>query len=249
MSLSSYHKEDFDIIAFGAHPDDVELGCGGTIAKVVKEGKRVGVVDLTQGELGTRGSVSIRYQEAEKASQILGVQMRRNLKFSDGFFTNDKEHQMKVIEILRKYRPKIVLCNAIKDRHIDHAKASKLIEDACFLSGLEKIKTIDQDGTQQKAFRPSSIYHYIQWQEIEPDFVVDISDFITQKQQAVESYNSQFYDPNSKENNTPISSKNFLESIIYRAANLGRLSGVDYAEGFTCNKTLLVDSLFDLKNL
>ncbi len=235
-----------DILAFGAHPDDVELGCSGTIAKEVSLGKKVGIIDLTRGELGTRGSVEIRNSESAKASEILGVVVRENLDMRDGFFVNDEAHQLKVIEMIRKYQPEIVLCNAIKDRHIDHGKGSKLVSDACFLSGLRQIKT-ELNGEVQEAWRPKVVYHYIQWQNIEPDFVVDISEFMDKKMDSVLAYGSQFYDPNSKEPVSPITSKNFLDSVKYRAQDLGRLVGVEYAEGFTTERYLAVNSLGDLK--
>jgi len=235
-----------DILAFGAHPDDVELGCSGTIAKEVSLGKKVGIIDLTRGELGTRGSVEIRNSESDKASEILGVSVRENLDMRDGFFINDEAHQLKIIQMLRKYRPEIVLCNAIIDRHIDHGKGSKLVSDACFLSGLVKIET-ELNGEKQQAWRPKVVYHYIQWQNIEPDFVVDISGFMDQKMQSVLAYGSQFYDPNSNEPVTPIASKNFLDSVKYRAEDFGRLVGVEYAEGFTTERYLAVNSLGDLK--
>ena len=235
-----------DILAFGAHPDDVELGCSGTIAKEVSLGKKVGIIDLTRGELGTRGSVEIRNSESAKASENLGVSVRENLDMRDGFFINDEAHQLKIIEILRKYRPEIVLCNAITDRHIDHGKGSKLVSDACFLSGLIKIET-ELNGKKQQAWRPKVVYHYIQWQNIEPDFVVDISEFMDKKMDSVLAYGSQFYDPNSKEPVSPITSKNFLDSVKYRAQDLGRLVGVEYAEGFTTERYLAVNSLGDLK--
>ena len=235
-----------DILAFGAHPDDVELGCSGTIAKEVSLGKKVGIIDLTRGELGTRGSVEIRNSESAKASEILGVVVRENFDMRDGFFINDEAHQLKIIQMLRKYRPEIVLCNAITDRHIDHGKGSKLVSDACFLSGLRQIKT-ELNGEAQEAWRPKVVYHYIQWQNIEPDFVVDISGFLDQKMESVLAYGSQFYDPNSNEPVTPITSKTFLDSVKYRAEDLGRLVGVAYAEGFTTERYLAVNSLGDLK--
>ena len=235
-----------DILAFGAHPDDVELGCSGTIAKEVSLGKKVGIIDLTRGELGTRGSVEIRNSESAKASEILGVVVRENLDMRDGFFINDEAHQLKIIQMLRKYRPEIVLCNAITDRHIDHGKGSKLVSDACFLSGLVKIET-KLNGEKQQAWRPKVVYHYIQWQNIEPDFVVDISGFLDKKMESVLAYGSQFYDPNSNEPVTPITSKTFLDSVKYRAEDLGRLVGVAYAEGFTTERYLAVNSLGDLK--
>jgi N-acetylglucosamine malate deacetylase 1 len=235
-----------DILAFGAHPDDVELGCSGTIAKEISLGKKVGIIDLTRGELGTRGSVAIRNSESAKASEILGVTVRENLDMRDGFFLNDEAHQLKIIEMIRKYQPEIVLCNAISDRHIDHGRASKLVSDACFLSGLVKIKT-EHNRMAQSAWRPKVVYHYIQWQNIAPDFVVDISLFIDKKTASVLAYSSQFYDPNSNEPDSPITSENFLESVKYRAQDLGRLVGVAYAEGFTTERYLAVNSLGDLK--
>jgi len=234
-----------DILAFGAHPDDVELGCGGTLAKEIALGKKVGIIDLTRGELGTRGSAEIRDTEAAAAAKVLGVSIRENLNMRDGFFTNDEEHQLAVIKMLRKYQPEIVLCNAIDDRHIDHGKGSKLVSDACFLSGLIKIQT-EYNGEKQQQWRPKVVYHYIQWKNIEPDFVVDISGYIDTKVKAILAYGSQFYDPNSNEPTTPIATKNFLESLNYRAQDLGRLVGTDYAEGFTVERHLAVNSLGNL---
>lgn len=228
-----------DILAFGAHPDDVELGCAATIAKEISLGKKVGIVDLTRGELGTRGSAELRDIEATKAAEILGVSVRENLGFADGFFTNDKAHQLEIIKMIRKYQPEIVLCNAIDDRHIDHPKGSKLVSDACFLSGLLKIET-ELNGVRQEKWRPKQVYHYIQWKNIEPDFVVDVTGFINKKIDAVMAYSSQFYDPKSEEPETPITSKNFTDSIEYRARDLGRLIGVDYAEGFTSERYVAV---------
>jgi bacillithiol biosynthesis deacetylase BshB1 len=234
-----------DILAFGAHPDDVELGCAGTILKEISLGKTVGIIDLTRGELGTRGSAEIRDQEAAAAAKILGVSVRENLNMRDGFFVNDEKHQLEIIKMIRKYKPEIVLCNAIDDRHIDHGKGSKLVSDACFLSGLMKIET-SIDGEKQTAWRPKLVYHYIQWKNIEPDFVVDITGFTEKKIESILAYGSQFYDASSKEPVTPITSKNFLESLNYRSQDLGRLVGVDYAEGFTVERYLAVNSLGDL---
>jgi len=235
-----------DILAIGAHPDDVELGCGATIAKEISNGKKVGILDLTRGELGTRGSAEIRDQEAADAAKVLGVTVRENIALADGFFENNKESQLKIIEVIRKYQPEMVLCNTIDDRHIDHGKGSKLASDACFLSGLVKIETT-VDGVTQEKWRPKFVYHYIQWKNIEPDVVVDVSGFIEKKCEAVFAYTSQFHDPKSKEGKTPISSETFKESITYRARDLGRLIGVDYAEGFTVERYPAVDSLFNLK--
>jgi bacillithiol biosynthesis deacetylase BshB1 len=234
-----------DILAFGAHPDDVELGCAGTLAKEISLGRKVGIIDLTEGELGTRGSIEIRYKEAAKASEILDISFRENLKMRDGFFKNDEEHQMEVIKMIRKYRPKIVLCNAIEDRHIDHGKGAELVSDACFLSGLKRIETV-LEGEKQEAWRPKVVYHYIQWKNIEPDFVVDITDFMDIKMKAIMAYDSQFYNPDTKEAVTPIATKNFLESIQYRSQDLGRLIGTDFAEGFTAERYVAVSSLGDL---
>jgi bacillithiol biosynthesis deacetylase BshB1 len=234
-----------DILTIGAHPDDVELGCGATIAKEISLGKKVGIVDLTRGELGTRGSAKIRDQESADSAKILGVQVRENLKFSDGFFTNDMKHQLEVIKMIRKYQPEIVLCNAVQDRHIDHGKGSKLVSDACFLSGLIKVETV-YNGEIQQEWRPKRVYHYIQWENLKPDFVVDVTGFIDIKMDAVKAFSSQFYDPNSKEPISPITSKNFIDSIKYRAKDLGRLIGTEYAEGFTVERYVAVKSLDDL---
>ena len=235
-----------DILAFGAHPDDVELGCGATIAKEISLGKKVGIVDLTRGELGTRGSAEIRDKEAAKSAEILGVEVRENLGFRDGFFVNDEAHQLEIIKMIRKYRPEIVLCNAIDDRHIDHGKGSKLVSDACFLSGLRRIET-QLNGIEQEEWRPKLVYHYIQWKNITPDFVVDVSGFMDKKIASVMAYSSQFYNPNSDDPISPIATKNFTESIEYRAKDLGRLIFADYAEGFTVERYVAVNSLADLK--
>lgn len=235
-----------DILAIGAHPDDVELGCGATLAKEIAAGKKVGILDLTRGELGTRGSATIRDVEAQNAAKILGVEIRENLALADGFFINNRESQLKVIEVIRAYQPEIVLCNAVDDRHIDHAKGSSLASDACFLSGLQKIET-QRGGKNQQKWRPKQVYHYIQWKNLTPDVVVDVTGFVEKKCEAVFAYASQFFDPTSKEGDTPISSKNFKDSIRYRARDLGRLIGTDYAEGFTVERYPAVDSLFDLR--
>lgn len=215
-----------DILAIGAHPDDVELGCGGTVAKMVAEGKKVGILDLTRGELGTRGTAETRKNEAAAAAEILGVEFRENLGFRDGFFVNDEKHQLKLIEVIRKYRPEIILCNAVDDRHIDHGKGADLVESACFLSGLRKIET------GQEAWRPKHIFHYIQWYPLTPDFVMDISGYLEKKKEAVFAFKTQFFDPKNEEPNTPISSKLFQESIENRAKDLGMLIGSEAGEGF-----------------
>jgi len=233
-----------DILVFGAHPDDAELSAGATIAKEVSKGKKVGIIDLTRGELGTRGSAEIRDREAAKAAKILGVAVRENMEFADGFFVNDKEHQLEIIRMIRKYRPEIVLCNAVDDRHIDHGRGSKLVSDACFLSGLIKIDTkIDGGDEWQEPWRPKVVYHYIQWKNLKPDFVVDVTGFIEKKTESIMAYSSQFYDPDSNEPETPISSKNFTDSVVYRARDLGRIVGVEYAEGFTVERFVAVDHL------
>jgi len=237
-----------DILAIGAHPDDVELGCGATLAKEISKGKKVGIIDLTRGELGTRGTAETRDEESTESANILGVTLRTNMEFADGFFVNDKRHQIELIKMIRKFQPDIVLCNAIDDRHIDHGKGSKLVSDACFLSGLLKIDTKieDEDGWQEP-WRPKHVYHYIQWKNIEPDFVVDVSGFMNKKMEAVLAYKTQFFDAKSKEPETPISSKNFTDSIEYRARDLGRLIGVEHGEGFTVERYVAVDSLYNLK--
>ena len=237
-----------DILAIGAHPDDVELGCGATLAKEVSNGKKVGIIDLTRGELGTRGTAETRDEEAFNAAKILGVHTRVNMRFADGFFTNDKAHQLEIIKMIRFYRPEIVICNAIDDRHIDHGKGSQLVSDACFLSGLQKIETVykDEDAAQEP-WRPKVVYHYIQWKDLEPDLAVDVTGFMDKKMESVLAYKTQFFDPNSQEPETPISSKNFTDSITYRARNLGRLVGAEFAEGYTVERYPAVESLFDLK--
>lgn len=234
-----------DILAFGAHPDDVEMSAGATLAKEIAAGKTVGIVDLTRGELGTRGTPEIRKQEALNAAKILGASFRVNLGMADGFFQNDRQSQLKVIEVLRIARPKIVLCNALQDRHIDHPKGSNLVSDACFLSGLRKIETLHQGNTQDP-WRPAHVYHYIQWNDIEPNFVVDVTGFMEQKLASVFAYKSQFFDPNSKEPQTPISTENVRDSLSYRYRNLGRLIGTEFGEGFNTKRYVATRSLFDL---
>lgn len=234
-----------DVLAIGSHPDDVELGCSATLAKMIAAGKKVGIVDLTLGELGTRGSAEIRKEEAKAAAEILGVVARENLELADGFFRNDTESQLSLIRMIRKYQPEMVLCNAVDDRHIDHAKGGKLASDGCFLSGLPKLET-ELDGNRQEAWRPKHVYHYIQWKNLEPDVVVDVTGYLDKKLQAVFAYESQFYQVDSSEPDTPISSSNFKDSITYRARDLGRLIGTEHGEGFTAERYVAVDSLFDL---
>lgn len=234
-----------DILAIGAHPDDVELSCAGVLIKEQSKGKKTGVLDLTRGELGSKGSAEIRDQEAADAAKIMKLSVRENLAFADGFFSNDRKHQMEIIKIIRKYRPEIVICNAPQDRHPDHGRGSDLASVSCFLSGLKKIET-ELDGKQQKHWRPKQVFHYIQWLELEPDIVVDITGFIDLKIDAVQAYKTQFYNPDDTSEDTPISTKNFLDSIKYRSANYGRIIGTDHGEGFIAERYPAVDSLFDL---
>lgn len=234
-----------DILAVGVHPDDVELGCSGTLAKHIAMGRTAGILDLTLGELGTRGSAALRTKEAAEAAKILGVSFRTQLDFKDGFFVNDETHQRRIIEQIRKHQPQIILCNAIDDRHPDHGRAAKLVADACFYSGLVKIETT-LDNEAQKAWRPKAVYHYIQDHFIHPDFVIDVSDFFETKHKAIMAFSSQFYSSNSNEPETPISSKEFIESINSKMSIWGRSMGVKYAEGFTTRRYPGVNDLFDL---
>ena len=229
-----------DILAFGAHPDDVEISCSGTILKHIDLGYKCGVIDLTEGELGTRGTAELRLQEAERASGILGLKARENLGFADGFFQNDKEHQLPIIKMLRKYQPEIVLANSVHDRHPDHGKAAKLVADACFLSGLIKIET------GQEAWRPKAVYHYIQDEYIHPDLTINITPYMDKKMESIKAYSSQFYTPDSDLPETPISGKDFLEFLIGRAKLVVRPIGAKYAEGFTAARNVGVKNLFDL---
>tara|TARA_B100001250_G_scaffold253649_1_gene218163 strand:+ start:4359 stop:5060 length:702 start_codon:yes stop_codon:yes gene_type:complete len=230
-----------DVLVFGAHPDDIELGCGGTIIKEVQKGRKIGIIDLTRGELGTRGTAAIRDKEAAKATEIMGVLFRENMHFKDGFFKDDEEHKLALIRKIREYQPEIIITNAISDRHPDHSRASQITIDAAFLSGLEKI------DTDQHIWRPKAVYHYIQFNHLEPDVVIDISEQFDLKIQAIKSYKTQFYDPNSSAPNTIISTQEFLDSVSYRAKDLGRQSGCDYAEGFIAHQLLKIDSLLDTK--
>lgn len=233
--------QKLDILAFGAHPDDVELGCGGTLIAAVAEGKKVGIIDLTEGELGTRGTASVRLKEASLAGEIIGATIRENLGMKDGFFVNDQAHQMAIIAIIRKYQPDIILCNAPEDRHPDHGRAAKLIADAAFLSGLVKIQTT-LNGVAQAAWRPTQVFHYIQSRNLTSNFVVDISAHMDEKMESILAHASQFYNPNSNEPNTFISSNSFLEFIKGRAKELGQQIGVQYAEGFISEKMIGIQS-------
>lgn len=226
-----------DILAFGVHPDDVELGCAGTILAALAEGKKVGVVDLTRGELGTRGNAATRKQEAAAAAKILGVHVRENLGMADGFFQNDETHQRQVIEIIRRYQPEIILANAPEDRHPDHGRSAKLVSDAAFLSGLRKIETAYQNQTQE-AWRPKYVFHYIQDRFIQPSFVVDITPFMETKLQSVLAYTTQFNSTGGDEPQTYISTPQFLETVKARAMMLGKRIGVDFAEGYITEKII-----------
>ncbi|GGH71603.1 bacillithiol biosynthesis deacetylase BshB1 [Phaeocystidibacter marisrubri] len=234
-----------DILAFGAHPDDVELGCAGTLAKAAAAGKKVGIVDLTLGDLGTRGTPEIRLKEAAKAGEILGLSARENLGFRDGFFQNDEEHKREVIRMIRKYQPDVVICNAPSDRHPDHGRGSELVVESAFYAGLRKIETVDQ-GVKQEAWRPSKVYHYVQFYDLKVDFSVDVTGFVDQKMASINAHESQFYNPNSDEPKTVISSKQFHDSITGRMVEWGRIIGVEHAEGFIVDRTLGVDQITDL---
>lgn len=235
-----------DILVLAAHPDDAELGCGGTMAKHVSLGYKVGIVDFTEGELGTRGTPETRKAEAAEAARIQGILVRDNLGFRDGFFQNNEEHQLKIISKIRKYRPQIVLANAEYDRHSDHGKGAQVAYDSCFLAGLEKIHTIDENGLVQKPWRPAAVYHYIQSVFIKPDFIVDVSQSWETKMKAIKAFRSQFYDPGSAEPETYISRPGFLRMIESRGVEFGHAIGAEYGEGFTLRRFPGVNTLFDL---
>ena len=237
-----------DILAIGVHPDDVELNCSGTLMHHIQLGASVGIVDLTQGELGTRGNAQLRLKEAKAAAQVMGIQVRENLKMQDGWFRNTKENQLKVIQVIRKYQPKVLICNAIADRHPDHGRASQLVAEAAFYAGLPKIKT-KYKQKDQIAYRPTAIYHAIQDRYIKPDFLVDISAFHSRKMQAILAYGSQFYNPGKAKDSaptTPISGKDFLQAVEGRMREFGRTIQVEFAEGFTVERTIGVRNLLDL---
>lgn len=232
-----------DLLAFGVHPDDIELSCAGTLLVEKKNGKKVGIIDLTQGELGTRGNVQTRKEEAANSANILGVDIRENLEMADGFFRNDEENQRKIIKVLRKYRPEIILCNALEDRHPDHGRSASLVNDATFLSGLQKIKTTGEKNEEQEAWRPKYIFHYIQDRYFEPDFVVDVSEVFDKKIEAIDAFSTQFFNHESNSGpQTYISSPEFLESVINRSKMFGKMIGVKYAEGFISKKMIGVKS-------
>lgn len=234
-----------DILAFAAHPDDIELSCAGTLMKHIAEGKKVGIVDLTQGELGSRGTIETRYAEAETASKIMGIEVRVNLKMADGFFEINEENKRLIVEQIRKFQPSIVLANAVEDRHPDHGRASKLVSEACFLAGLRKFVTI-VDGQIQEAYRPKAVYHYIQDRYLKPDFVIDVTGYVDRKIEAIKAYKTQFYDPNSTEPQTPISGEEFFDFLKGRMLQYGRSIGVRYAEGFNTERVIGVNSFEDL---
>jgi len=235
-----------DILVLAVHPDDAELGCSGTILKHIAEGKKVGIVDFTRGELGTRGTAETRDLEAADSAEILGLHARENLRFKDAFFRNDEAHQREVIRMIRKYQPEIVLSNALQDRHPDHGRASDLANDACFLSGLPKIST-QEDGVEQEAWRPRLNLQYIQDHYIQPDVIIDITPYIETKIKSIQAFKTQFFNPELDEPSTYISSPEFFESMIGRAREFGKSIGATYGEGFTSRKLLGVNSLFDLR--
>ncbi|MGE6219529.1 bacillithiol biosynthesis deacetylase BshB1 [Nubsella zeaxanthinifaciens] len=235
-----------DLLVLAVHPDDAELGCSGTIIKHIAQGKKVGIIDFTKGELGTRGTVETREEESRNASKIMGIHARENIGIRDGFFKNDEAHQLKVIEMIRKYQPEIILTNALYDRHPDHGRASELANDAVFLSGLRRIETM-MNGEVQQPWRPRLTLQYIQDTYIKPDIIVDISEQMEQKLDAIRAFKTQFDSPSEDEPQTYISTPAFLQSVIARAREMGKNIGAEYGEGFTSRKLLGVDSLFDLR--
>jgi N-acetylglucosamine malate deacetylase 1 len=235
-----------DILAIGVHPDDVELGCSGTLLKAISQGKKIGLLDLTRGELGTRGNAKIREQEAAEAAKLMRALVRENAKMDDGFFRQSRKNIMKIVRVIRKYQPEIVLANALVDRHPDHARAAKLTSDACFIAGLSKVESIDTKGNMQEKWRPKAVYHYIQDHHLKPDFAIDITPFFDKKMALIQTFKSQFYDSDSKEPESPISSQNFMESIKAKNRVFGRSIGADFAEGFNVERTPGVKDLFDL---
>ena len=235
-----------DILAFAAHPDDVEMSCGATLAKYAKLGKKVGIVDFTKGQMGTRGTPELRMEEAEKSAEILNLAARENLGFEDIYFTNDIEHQLKVVEMLRKYQPEIVLANAQKDRHPDHVKAAEIVKTAVFLSGLNKLETTIE-GVKQEPWRPRSVYHYIQSTMLDPDFVVDVTGYWEQRNEAIYAFASQVHMPNSGGTQTFISSPEFMLMLDARGKMLGQSIGAKFGEGFKVNRNLGVTDIFSLR--
>jgi N-acetylglucosamine malate deacetylase 1 len=235
-----------DLLAFGAHPDDVELGCGGTLIKMASQGYRTGIVDLTAGELGTRGDSKTRAKEAEQAGKVLQLAARENLGMKDGFFDLSDENRLAVVRMIRKYRPEIVVCNAVTDRHPDHGRASTLVSESCFLAGLVKIR-LDEKGADLEPWRPRAVYHYIQDRYLKPDIVVDITGFIDKKMEAILSFSSQFYKAGSAEPETPLTSPHFLEFLKARCIEHGRLIGAEFGEGFITERPAGIDDLMILK--
>ncbi|MBX7225627.1 MAG: bacillithiol biosynthesis deacetylase BshB1 [Chitinophagales bacterium] len=236
-----------DILAFAAHPDDVELACSATVIKHIQIGKKVGIVDLTRGELGTRGSGQLRLEEAAQSAKVMGLSVRENAGLADGFFDLSKENKLTIIRYIRKYQPEIILCNATKDRHPDHERAGKLVNESSFLSGLIKVETM-LDGVEQAPWRPNAIYHYIQDRYIKPDMVVEVSEeLMKKKMEAIFCFKSQFFNPHSDEPETPISSKAFIEFIEARCREMGREIHAEFAEGFTIDRAIGIDSFFDIK--
>ncbi len=235
-----------DLVVLAAHPDDAEMSCGGTIASAIAQGKKVGIIDFTKGELGTRGTPEIRAAESATASEILNISIRENLGFRDGFFKNDEEHQMKLIAAIRRYQPDVVLANAIEDRHPDHGRGAALAVDACFYSGLRMIQTLNIDGTPQQAWRPKALYHYIQDRFIKPDLVVDISDYWNLKEASIRAYKSQFHDPNSTEPESYLTSPEFLEFLKARSQEMGHTIGAKFGEGYTKTKMIGIKDFFSL---
>jgi N-acetylglucosamine malate deacetylase 1 len=235
-----------DILAVGVHPDDVELSCSGSLLRHIDLGYKIGLLDLTKGELGTRGNAALRTEEAMAAATLMGALVREQLDLEDGFFTQNEAHLRKIIHIIRKYCPEIVFANALEDRHPDHSRAAKLVSDACFLSGLVKIETFDDNNTPQAPWRPKALYHYIQDRALKPDFAIDITVHVEKKFELIMAYKSQFFDPLSIEPKTPISGQDFLDSIKGKDSVYGRYIGVQYAEGFNVSKTIGVNNIFDL---
>ncbi|OWP63025.1 bacillithiol biosynthesis deacetylase BshB1 [Hymenobacter amundsenii] len=235
-----------DILAFGAHPDDVEMSCSGTLLAAAAAGKKIGIVDFTRGELGTRGTPQTRAEESERASRILGLDARENLGMADGFFRNDREHQLVLVAALRRYQPDVVLCNAIHDRHPDHGRGAQLATEACFLSGLRMIETLGDDGQPQAAWRPRVVYHYIQDRQIPADFVVDITAHWPKKWESIQAYKTQFHDPNSQEPATYLSTPAFSDFMEARAREFGHLIGAQYGEGFTRERPIGVREITEL---
>jgi bacillithiol biosynthesis deacetylase BshB1 len=235
-----------DILAFAAHPDDAEMSCGGTLYAHIQLGKKAGIVDLTRGELGTRGTPEIRAQESAEATRILGLHARENLGFADGFFENDKAHKLRVVQAIRRYQPEIILLNAVSDRHPDHGRGSTLVSESCFLAGLKMVETIGDDGEKQAAWRPKQVFHYIQDRSHKPDFVMDISAQWEKKMESVRAFRSQFFDPTNPEPNTYISSPEFMKFLEARSREWGHFIGVEFGEGFTVERQTGIRNLFDL---